>query len=339
MADSAVTTATYTISGYGTSLTVTNPWTPTVTLTGYTSTLVYGGSMTAVATVTPTPDSYAWYLDGALLSGATSSSATLGSTALPGTHNVTMIATKAGVLASEQFSFTVTGTPSVVLPVFSVAAGSYTATQTVAISTTTPGATIRYTTDGTTPTETTGTIYGSALTLSATTTVKAIAYRDTWTSSAVATATYTIVAPTSVTHNFDTGTMPTGFVGSGTAGWYAASGNSVSGLYAARSGLISHYQSSTTTYTFTVPAGKTLTAVSLKYAVSSEASCDFLNIYYNGTAVVANQSGTIGWTTFTQTMSLPAGTTVTFAATYSKDGSVNVGSDCAWIDDIVLTLN
>ena len=54
------------------------------------------------------------------------------------------------------------------------------------------GATIRYTTDGSTPTATSGTVYSGALTLSATTTVKAIAIKD-GVSSSVTTRTYSKV--------------------------------------------------------------------------------------------------------------------------------------------------
>ena len=45
------------------------------------------------------------------------------------------------------------------------------------ISTTTSGATIRYTTDGSTPSETAGTVYSSAVSISVTATLKAIAYQ------------------------------------------------------------------------------------------------------------------------------------------------------------------
>lgn len=44
------------------------------------------------------------------------------------------------------------------------------------LSSSTSGAAIRYTTNGTTPTETTGTLYTGVFTISSTTTVKAIAY-------------------------------------------------------------------------------------------------------------------------------------------------------------------
>jgi uncharacterized repeat protein (TIGR03803 family) len=65
-------------------------------------------------------------------------------------------------------------------PTFSPAAGNFTYAQTVAISTTTSGASIRYTTDGSTPTETYGTLYsGPVLTdVLGTTVINAIAYKS-----------------------------------------------------------------------------------------------------------------------------------------------------------------
>jgi len=75
-------------------------------------------------------------------------------------------------------------------------AGSYTSAQSVSITTSTPGATIRYTTDGVTaPTKTVGYVYSAPVTVSSTGTLKAIAYETGWTDSAVATATYTIKLP------------------------------------------------------------------------------------------------------------------------------------------------
>lgn len=83
-------------------------------------------------------------------------------------------------------------------PAFSPATGTYTSPQTVAITTTTPGASIRYTTDGSTPSETAGTLYSGAITVSATETINAIAYASGMTDSAVASASYTIQPPPSV---------------------------------------------------------------------------------------------------------------------------------------------
>ena len=60
------------------------------------------------------------------------------------------------------------------------------------ISTTARGATIRYTTNGTTPSSTVGTVYSSPVAISATTTLQAIAYETGYTNSTVASGVYTI---------------------------------------------------------------------------------------------------------------------------------------------------
>ncbi|MBR5639006.1 MAG: DNA/RNA non-specific endonuclease [Muribaculaceae bacterium] len=78
----------------------------------------------------------------------------------------------------------------VATPTFSPGGGTYTSAQTVTISTTTSGATIYYTTNGSTPT-TNSTAYTGAITVSANMTIKAIAVKD-GVSSTVATASYII---------------------------------------------------------------------------------------------------------------------------------------------------
>ena len=75
---------------------------------------------------------------------------------------------------------------------FSVPHGFYTSTQTVVLSTPTADSTIRYTLDGTTPSPTTGTVLapGNSISVGATSTVRAIAYRPDWIPSSVETRTY-----------------------------------------------------------------------------------------------------------------------------------------------------
>lgn len=84
-------------------------------------------------------------------------------------------------------------------PAFSPAAGIYPTTQTVAITSQTPGASIRYTTNGSTPSATAGTLYSGPLAVAATTTLKAIAYRSDLADSFVGTATYVIGTPPQTT--------------------------------------------------------------------------------------------------------------------------------------------
>src|SRR2546423_6454880 len=60
-------------------------------------------------------------------------------------------------------------------PTFSPVAGSYTGTQLVTISTTTSGASIRYTTNGGTPSPTSGTVYTTPVSFASSLALKAIA--------------------------------------------------------------------------------------------------------------------------------------------------------------------
>ena len=92
--------------------------------------------------------------------------------------------------------------PLAATPTFSVAAGTYTSTQTVSISDTTPGATIYYTTNGTTPT-TSSPVYSGAITVSSTETLQAIATATGYSPSAVQSAAYTINLSAAATPTFN----------------------------------------------------------------------------------------------------------------------------------------
>ena len=78
-------------------------------------------------------------------------------------------------------------------PTFSLAGGTYTSAQSVTISAA-DGATIYYTTDGNDPT-TNSNVYSEAISVTATTTLKAIAVKEGYANSEIASATYTIVEP------------------------------------------------------------------------------------------------------------------------------------------------
>jgi len=100
-------------------------------------------------------------------------------------------------------------TPAAAAPTFSPAGGSFTSPQSVTLADATPGASIYYTVDGSTPTVTSSR-YSTALSISSTTTLKAIATAPGYTASAVASATYTIRVPgpvVSVVQSSDDGTL------------------------------------------------------------------------------------------------------------------------------------
>jgi len=82
-------------------------------------------------------------------------------------------------------------------PVFSPKAGTYTVAQSVTLTDATAGASIYYTTDGTTPTAS-STLYTGPITVATTQSVKAIAVATGYGNSAVTSAAYVIAVPTPV---------------------------------------------------------------------------------------------------------------------------------------------
>jgi len=81
--------------------------------------------------------------------------------------------------------------PVVAAPVFAPTTGTFDSSASVTLSSATAGADIYYTTDGTTTPTTQSTKYTTAISISATTTIKAIAVKDGYVSSAVVSKTYT----------------------------------------------------------------------------------------------------------------------------------------------------
>ena len=101
------------------------------------------------------------------------------------------------------------GGSSCATPTFDPAAGAVAYGTSVAISSSTDGATIYYTTNGTTPT-TSSSVYSSALTINANQTIKAIAVKDGLENSSVGSASYTIAAPAAPEIGVPAGTIAAG---------------------------------------------------------------------------------------------------------------------------------
>jgi Chitobiase/beta-hexosaminidase C-terminal domain/Legume lectin domain/Fn3 associated len=120
------------------------------------------------------------------------------------TQTIRAMAAGSGLLASTVASETYTLVNQVPTPAFNPAPGDFASSQSVAISTTWPGSTIYYTTNGSTPT-TSSAVYTGPVNISSTATLKAIATAPNLTNSAVASGLYTIVPNASSSVDFRNG--------------------------------------------------------------------------------------------------------------------------------------
>ena len=112
----------------------------------------------------------------------------------PGTYNDTVTIAAPGAIGSPKTVAVALTVASAVMPVFTPPGGSYIGQQSVTIGTATTGASIHYTTDGSTPSSTVGIPYSGPVSVGTNTTLKAVAYNSGLPDSPVATASYTIAS-------------------------------------------------------------------------------------------------------------------------------------------------
>jgi hypothetical protein len=130
--------------------------------------------------------------------------------------------------------------------------------------------------------------------------------------------------------DFEGGMLPGELDTGGNAVWIVDSGNPIAGAWSAASGVISHNQSSTLTLPATFAIAGT---VEFTHEESTESNYDYLEFWLDG-VMQAEWSGANA----AQAASYPvAAGAHTLEWRYTKDGSVNSGSDRVWVDDIRLT--
>ncbi len=111
----------------------------------------------------------------------------------------------------------------------------------------------------------------------------------------------------------------------GTADWFGQKSTFYYGSDAAQSGAITHNQLSWLRTTVTGPG-----TLGFYWKVSSESGYDYLGFYIDGSEQV-RISGFIDWQQ--RSYSIGSGTH-TLEWKYVKDSSVNMGSDCGWVDKV-----
>ncbi len=115
-----------------------------------------------------------------------------GAITVSATTTINAVASASDYLVSQMASATYTNITQASAPTFSVVGGAYSTAQSVSISDATAGATIYYTTNGTTPTTSSTQYTGAAISVSTTETLEAMAVAAGYANSAVASAAYTI---------------------------------------------------------------------------------------------------------------------------------------------------
>ena len=186
--------------------------------------------------------------------------------------------------------------PTVATPVFTPDGGTYTSVVQVAISCSTPGATLHYTTDGSAPTAS-STTYLSPIPLSNSVTVNVIGFADAYTSSSVAAASFTINLPLTLTILTDNILPP------------AVKGHTYSLALQATNGTLPYTWS--VSKAATLPAGLKLSTVGLLSGTPTKASTT------NSLVIVKDAASHTAQQTFSLTVIDPAPVFEPLAGTYT----------------------
>jgi N-acetylneuraminic acid mutarotase len=193
----ALSTASFTLSANPGSVTVSAGGSGTSTIT---SSVTNGFDSAISLAATGQPTGVTVSFNPASITGAGSSTMTITVAAgvAAGTYPITVTGTSGSISQTASVTLIVTALTLAATPTFTPVAGTYTSAQSVAIHDATANAAIYYTIDGTTPT-TASTLYSGAIAVSSTGTIQAIAMASGFSTSAVASATYTLNLPADFT--------------------------------------------------------------------------------------------------------------------------------------------
>ena len=256
------------------------------------------------------------------------------------------------------------GTVIPAIPTFSPQAGTYTSAQSVTITCATDGASIYYTTNGDDPTSSSN-LYSGAITISQTTTLKAIAINDNG-SSEIATAEYTIEQPISISaaRQQDTGSVvfTTGTVTSvsgstayiqdasaaicvfGASGLAVGDNITVSGKLTTYNGLleITNPSCSVLSQGNTIsPTTKTIAEINADYAASNSLQGWFVRIEEATVKEISNQNTTISQGENTIVVRGISGVTLKVGDIVSLTGNIGCynAAQIANPTDVIVTAN
>jgi hypothetical protein len=202
---SGIASAAFTVTPpFDFSLSVTNNGNSTVTAgssIGFlaTATLLSGTTQSVAFSASGLPAGTTAAFSSTSCSPTCSSTLTLSTTAgttPAGTSTITVSAVGGGITRTVTFSLTVI-VPTVATPTITPNGGSFNGPVSITMASATSGASIRYTTDGSTPTAS-STLYSGTFTLSNSATVKAAAFKSNYNTSGVASAGFTIATSCSV---------------------------------------------------------------------------------------------------------------------------------------------
>ncbi len=116
------------------------------------------------------------------------------------------------------------------------------------------------------------------------------------------------------------------FTTGGDRSWAGQTAVSFYGGSSAQSGALGGNQSAQLQTTVVGPG-----ILSFHWKVSSEADCDFLEVFMDNVSQPGSISGEVDWQQ--KSISIPAGSHI-IKWIYSKDAFVGMGSDCGWVDQV-----